>query len=193
MVTVSTVGYGDITQTNSFELGFVLVIVVFGVGVFVVFLGDLSTLFSELAGSSQANEVRIRQVQELDEKFNIGPDLVDRLLVYFEQNVSMAGSSQQDMGYLFDVLPASLKIQLIRFLNREAIELVPFLKNRSDTFYLNYLEKFKPMRFDKDDLIFERGQKSREIFLNIKGEMINVNTNRIYSVGHMIGQDDILF
>ena len=149
-------------------------------GVFVVFLGDLSTLFSELAGSSQANEVRIRQVQELDEKFNIGPDLVDRLLVYFEQNVSMAGSSQQDMGYLFDVLPASLKIQLIRFLNREAIERVPFLRNRSDTFYLNYLEKFKPMRFDKDDLIFERGQKSREIFLNIKGDMINVNTNRIH-------------
>ena len=83
---------------------------VFGVGVFVTFLGELSTLFSELAGSSQANEERIRQVHELDEKFNIGPDLVDRLLVYFEQNVGMAGSSQQDMGYLFDVLPASLKI-----------------------------------------------------------------------------------
>ena len=59
-------------------------IVVFGVGVFVTFLGELSTLFSELANSSQVNEERIRQVHELDEKFNIGPDLVDRLLVYFE-------------------------------------------------------------------------------------------------------------
>ena len=51
-------------------------------------------------------------MHELDEKFNIGPDLVERLLVYFEQNVSMGGQSQQDMGYLFDVLPAPLKIQL---------------------------------------------------------------------------------
>ena len=49
------------------------------------------------------------------------------------------------------------------------------------------------MRFDKDDLIFEMGQKSREIFLNIKGEIINMNTNRIFSVGAMIGKDDILF
>ena len=49
------------------------------------------------------------------------------------------------------------------------------------------------MRFDKDDIIFERGQKSREIFLNINGEMLSVNTNRIFTVGHMIGQDDILF
>lgn len=78
-------------------------------------------------------------------------------------------------------------------MNRDAIEKVDFLKNRSDTFYLNYLEKFKPMRFDKDDIIFERGQKSREIFLSINGDMLSVNTNRIFRVGHMIGQDDILF
>ena len=72
-------------------------------------------------------------------------------------------------------------------MNREAIEIVDFLKNRSDPFYLNYLEKFKPMRFDKDDIIFEKGQKAREIFLSIKGEMINVNTNRVFKVGTMIG------
>ena len=49
------------------------------------------------------------------------------------------------------------------------------------------------MRFDKDDIIFEKGQKAREIFLSIKGEMINSNTNRVFRVGSMIGQDDILF
>lgn len=49
------------------------------------------------------------------------------------------------------------------------------------------------MRFDKDDIIFEKGQKAREIFLSIKGEMINANTNRVFRVGSMIGQDDILF
>lgn len=43
------------------------------------------------------------------------------------------------------------------------------------------------MRFDKDDIIFEKGQKSREVFLNIKGEIINANSNRIFGVGHMIG------
>lgn len=55
------------------------------------------------------------------------------------------------------------------------------------------MEKFKPMRFDKEDLIFEKGQKSREIFLNIKGEMINMGTNRVFHDGAMIGQDDIIF
>ena len=93
VVSVTTVGYGDITQTSSFELFFVLLCMVFGVVIFTTFLGELSTLFSELASSSAVNEERIRQVHELDEKFNIGADLVDRLLVYFEQNVAMGGSS----------------------------------------------------------------------------------------------------
>ena len=93
VVTVTTVGYGDITQSSPFELGWVLLIVIFGVAIFVTFLGELSTLFSELTKSSQANEERIRQIHELDDKFNIGPELVDRLLVYFEHNVSMVGSS----------------------------------------------------------------------------------------------------
>ena len=110
VVTVTTVGYGDITQTSAFELGWVLIIVVFGVAVFVVYLGELSTLFSELANASRVNEVRIRQVHELDEKFNIGPQLVDQLLSYFENNVSSATESSDDVSYLFEVLPASLKI-----------------------------------------------------------------------------------
>ena len=132
-------------------------------------------------------------MHELDEKINIGPELVDRLLRYFEQNEGMSGSSQEDIGYLFEVLPATLKIALTRFLNKDAIERVPFLQGKDDTFYLNYLEKFKPMRFDAEDIIFEKGQKAREIFISIKGEVINAHTNRIFPVGTMFGHDDILF
>ena len=49
------------------------------------------------------------------------------------------------------------------------------------------------MRFDKDDIIYEKGQKAREIFISIKGDMVNSNTKRVFTAGQMIGQDDILF
>lgn len=55
VVTVTTVGYGDITQTSAFELGWVLLIVLVGISVFVTILGELSTLFSELTKSGQVN------------------------------------------------------------------------------------------------------------------------------------------
>jgi CRP-like cAMP-binding protein len=97
------------------------------------------------------------------------------------------------MGYLFKLLPATLKIQLSKFLNRDAIALVPFLQNRPDTFYLNYLEKLKPMRFDKGDVVFEKGQKSQEIFINIGGDLLDLETNRVYQTGSIAGVDDIIF
>ena len=43
------------------------------------------------------------------------------------------------------------------------------------------------MRFDKDDIIYEKDQKAREIFISIKGDMVNSMTRRVFSAGQMIG------
>lgn len=42
-VTCTTVGYGDITPTNNFELFWTIVTMVFGIGTFSYFLSDLSS------------------------------------------------------------------------------------------------------------------------------------------------------
>jgi hypothetical protein len=52
------------------------------------------------------------------------------------------------MNYLLEILPANLKIQLVKFMNKDAISKVPFLRNLPDSFYLTYMEKFTYMRFD---------------------------------------------
>ena len=54
-------------------------------------------------------------------------------------------------------------------------------------FYLNYMEKFKVIRYHPDEIIYERSQKSRDVFLSTKGEMLCKQTNRIFSAGTMIG------
>ena len=79
VVTITTVGYGDIVQTQVFELLWAILIIVFGVSFFVTYLGELASLFSELTNNRRANEDRLRQINELDSKFNIGPELVEKL------------------------------------------------------------------------------------------------------------------
>lgn len=82
-------------------------------------------------------------------------------------------TSSMDMDYLLTILPASIKIELTKFLHKGNILIIDFLKNRPDSFYLNYLEKFRPVRFEKGDLIFERGKKPREIYMSFSGKIIN--------------------
>jgi len=63
------------------------------VAIFVTILGELSTLFSEITQKSRANEDRLRQINDLDMKFNIGSELVEKLQLYFENNVNSLDSS----------------------------------------------------------------------------------------------------
>jgi len=49
------------------------------------------------------------------------------------------------------------------------------------------------MRFDKGDDVFLKGQKPREVFFNLGGVLLNVETNRVFQGGCTIGQDDILY
>ena len=75
-VTCTTVGYGDILPTNGYELAWAMVIIVGGVAVFGYFLGNLSAQFSEVAKSASSNEEKLNEIDQLDEKFNIGFELV---------------------------------------------------------------------------------------------------------------------
>lgn len=63
-----------------------MIIIVIGAAVFSFVLGDLSSQFSELTRSSRAHSDIIDQINELDNKFNLGVSLVDKLTIYVEQN-----------------------------------------------------------------------------------------------------------
>jgi hypothetical protein len=72
------------------------------------------------------------------------------------------------------ILPANLKIKLVQFMYKETIDQIPFLQKRPDTFYLHYLEKLKPMRFEKDQNLMLKDHKPLELFFLLKGEVQNV-------------------
>lgn len=82
-VTCTTVGYGDILPTNGYELTWAMIIIVLGVAVFSYILSDLASKFSELSQKSQANAERINKINELDDKFKLGTQLVDQLTGFF--------------------------------------------------------------------------------------------------------------
>lgn len=111
----------------------------------------------------------------------MGAELVEKLTLYFEQNAKQLElKSSMEMGYLLTILPANLKCQLAKFLNRDAIEAVPFLQDRSDTFYLNYLEKLTPMAFERSDVLFTKGQAPKAVFISLGGQIRNTGTNKIF-------------
>jgi hypothetical protein len=68
-VTCTTVGYGDITPTNFYELIWALCIIMFGVAFFSYVLSDLSSKFTEITKSNALNQERMQQIDSLDQRF----------------------------------------------------------------------------------------------------------------------------
>lgn len=66
VVTCATVGYGDIIPKNSFELFWVLLVMLFGVSLFSYVLGDMASQFGEITRSNKATEELNRQISDLD-------------------------------------------------------------------------------------------------------------------------------
>jgi len=79
--------------------------------------------------SGSANADRLNQIEQLDKNYNINPDLIDKLKLYFEHNkaTSLHTENQFDIAYILRVLPANLKIKLIKFMFSSQINTIPLL------------------------------------------------------------------
>lgn len=192
-VTCTTVGYGDILPVNYFELVLCLFIIVFGVAVFSYILSNLSSQFSEITRSNAMNQERIQQIDQLDQKFKIGANLVDKLTSYFNNyNAELELETNQEMSYLLKILPSTLKTQLAKFLYQDAILVNRFLQDRDDNFYSKYLEELKQERFVKGDVISKIGNRVENIYFIMNGVVLNKTTNRYLEAGQMINYEYIL-
>jgi hypothetical protein len=79
------------------------------------------------------------------------------------------------------------------FLYQDAIREIPFLQNRDQMFYLNYLDQLIPLKFKKDTVILKEKTKPEEVIFVLSGEIKNVESGRLFGVGSMLGETDILY
>mmetsp|Transcript_1093 Transcript_1093/g.1100 ORF Transcript_1093/g.1100 Transcript_1093/m.1100 type:complete len:108 (+) Transcript_1093:663-986(+) len=102
-------------------------------------------------------------------------------------------SIDYDIYSWINELPNNMKLKMLTFIYKEAIKDVPFLQNRSDHFYLKYLQAFEPQRFLAGSNLIKEQTKSEEVFLILSGEVLNSFSMRKFTVGSMIGETDLFF
>jgi len=194
VVTCSTVGYGDILPTYLWEQLLAIFVFIVVVPLFSTLQGDLSAQFSIILRNSGANDNRVTQLDDLEQKYpdKISQDLIEKMTQYFQKYEGVSEVDMDEINKLVKMLPGNLRIKLLKFRNKKNLEAIPFLHKRSTTFLLTYLEKLKTMHFEKNEVISKKGTKATEVLFCVEGDLINIDTNRILPKGVMIGADDII-
>ncbi len=83
---------------------------IIGVAGFSFALSDLSTQFIELRRTVNLNEERERSMKELEKRFKVDKEVLDKIKDFFNQNEDKLDfTSNLEMVYLLRTLPSFLK------------------------------------------------------------------------------------
>jgi hypothetical protein len=128
--TMTTVGYGDITPTTTFERIFAVIAMFFGASLFGYVIGSIASLMENGSGMSGAAKKRVLAFRDCLEEHNTDFPLTQSILKEFEYRMEMKPHQEDE---LLAGVPPRLRIELQVYVRRDPIRNVAiFYKAEKD-------------------------------------------------------------
>ena len=119
MMTATTVGYGDISITNSTEQMFAVVIMILSNLMGAIIFGNVTTLIQSLNASENRHSDRTEMIEELIETHGISIELADRMRDTIEYQWALTRCF--DMDQALELLPQSLRVDVLMYVHKQLI------------------------------------------------------------------------
>ena len=175
IVTITTVGYGDITGDTMPEIIFQVLLLIIGTIAYSFIISYISNYIIKSNKKSMTFEKHLEILQEIKVHH---PDMDNTLYQEVLRNLyNEQLYEKKDKHILFDCLPYSLKNKLIMEMYKLIIRNFVFFKyiNNAD-FIVKVITSLKPLVSIKDDIIIQEGDFVKEIIFVKKG-IISLNIN----------------
>ena len=189
IITICTVGYGDISPVNHMERIFGLISAMIGGIVFSYSLGSITQLIQAKNGSNKRFEDTLMEVREYLEFRISKPDLRRRIVNFYARSYRSSGSLYKEQA-LISLMPDDVRSVLLKAISEDAQKTIPFLsaKGLEDQETLGHIYiRMQPHFFDKEESIYKAEQPGDEMFFIEKGE-VTLDRPK-FRRGVMISQD----
>ena len=168
IVTITTVGYGDITGNDMPEIWFQIFLLIVGTVAYSFIISYFSNYIVKNNKKSMTFEKNLEILQEIKVHHpNMNNSLYNEVLrnLYNEQLYE-----KKDKHLLFDCLPYSLKNKLIMEMYKPIKNNFVFFKDIDNAdFIVKVITSFKPLLAIKNDIIIQEGGFVKEIIFVKKG------------------------
>jgi len=166
LVTIFSIGYGDITCQNNLEMSYNIFLLLIGVLLFSFAISSLSSLFSNIDNKTAIYENKMN----LLDKINFENNLPERLYKTLKQYITIEYNRNNNDRYeLLDSLPTNIKNELTFYMYRVLIKNQKFFKEQSHDFILYVLPFLKSHKIHKNEILFSVGEFVEEAYLVVKG------------------------
>ena len=168
IVTITTVGYGDITGGTLPEILFQLLLLIIGTIAYSFIISYISNYIIKKNKKSMTFEKNLEILHEIRIHHpSMNPSIYNEVLrnIHNEQLYE-----RKDKHLLFDCLPYSLKNKLIMEMYKPIIKNFVFFKdNDNSDFVVKVVSSLKPLISIKGDILIEEGDYIKEIVFVKKG------------------------
>lgn len=145
IVTMTTVGYGDITPHRDIEYVFTMGVMLLGASGYAFIIGKIASLFSNIDAAKASYWNRIEAVNQYLRSRNVPHNLNEQVRDYYEYLWAHHRGVKEDT--LFDDLPTPFRLDILRYITRKLLEKVPLFMYCSPALRDILLMALKPQSF----------------------------------------------
>jgi hypothetical protein len=167
IVTMTTVGYGDITPLRNTEYILTIFVILLGATTYAFMIGNIASLISKIDSVKVNFWNRIDSANQYLRYKKVPEDLNERVRKYYEY--IWAKHRGLDQNLFLEDLPESLRLETMQYIAGEIIERVPIFKFSSPRLKNILLISLKPKIYPPGSLIVNEGELGSEIYFLSNG------------------------
>ena len=123
LVTISTIGYGDISIKNNLEIIYTIMLLIFGVMTYTFFVSSLSTLFEIKEKKILDYKEKLKLLNEIDSIYELPKDLLNKI----NQSLKIKLKHNKiEYLKLLESLPINIQNELIKIIFESKIKVMKF-------------------------------------------------------------------
>lgn len=193
--TLTTIGYGDVTPSTTYQIIYVIFIEIIGAGMYGLIIGNIANLIANIDIAKAQHREKMEKLNTFLRYRNIPLDLSRKINDYFEYLwQTRRGYEESDV---LKELPPSLKTWVALFLNKEIIEKVPIFEGASQEFIKETILNLRPVVFTPGDYIVTAGEVGYDMFFISKGtvDVVSADGSTTYATlsdGQFFGEIALL-
>lgn len=199
VVTINTVGYGEISPTNVYEVFSNILIMWTGVTTQSYIMSRVTEIFLEKQNDDAS---RTEKIQQFFQKSQADVEEQQKVQHFFQPSTNIIHQLKQlELSDFISILPLYLKAELCYYMYKQAITDIKILQNKNQPFYANKLLKLIPMRIKAGTVLGFEGCHLEEIFLLLDGCVLRESKveqemglpARYLVEGFIFGEKNVLF
>ncbi|MDD0852900.1 cyclic nucleotide-binding domain-containing protein [Halobacteriovorax sp. GB3] len=163
ITTLTTIGYGDVTPVNNTGRLFTMAIMICGVGVYGVVIGNVAKMISDADRYKEKAREKMGDLNSLMKYYNV-PDRVQGAVFNYYNHLLEKRLTDND-NRIISELPHALQQELMTYMNIKLIRTVPLFKSCSQACLKDVASALEQMYYSPGQTIINTGEIGHEMYI----------------------------